>query len=250
MDDEWIRTFYRTLDRGHDVSPRNMAVKELAHHTVEVDMLHPVLRCPARKLNYRFMAAEALWILEGSDKLEELTRYNPNMAAFSDDGVTLSGAYGPRIVPQVTYVVAKLREDRDTRQAALTIWEPNPAPSKDIPCTVAMDFKIREDRLNLHVFMRSSDIWLGLPYDVFSFSCVAYLVCSILGGVEPGTLYLTAASSHLYERHWGEDIGDSPETTCLPVPAAYWGLAPSNLKSSLRILRDSKKGDVSRWWER
>jgi thymidylate synthase len=196
------------------------------------------------------MAAEALWILDGSDQLSELVRYNPNMAAFSDDGVTLAGAYGPRIMPQIPYVVSKLREDRDTRQAALTIWTPSPAPSKDIPCTVAMDFKVRDGKLNLHVFMRSSDIWLGLPYDVFSFSCVAYLVCSILGDVTPGTLYLTAASSHLYERHWGEKIGDPPETECLSVPETYWSRGPSNLKASLKILRDSRKGDVARWWER
>lgn len=250
MDFAWYSVMNRVRLSGHEVSPRGQNVLELNHYTSVIDMRYPVLRDPLRKLNYRFMAAEALWIIEGSDKLEDLIRYNPNMAAFSDDGVTLSGAYGPRIRDQIWYVVSKLTEDRDTRQATLSIWRPNPSSSKDIPCTVAIDFKIRDDKLNLHVFMRSSDIWLGLPYDVFSFSCVAYLVCSILSGVSPGTLYLTAASSHLYEEHWDVMINEPPEELCLPVPEPYWALRPSNLIASLKILRDSSKGDVIRWWER
>lgn len=250
MDEAWRATFYDAVGTGRVVAPRGARVRELEHRSVAVDMLYPVLRCPARRLNYRFMAAEALWILEGSDGLEDLVRYNPNMAKFSDDGVTLTGAYGPRIAGQIAYVVRKLREDRDTRQATLTVWTPNPAPSKDIPCTVAIDFKVRGDRLNAHVFMRSSDVWLGLPYDAFSFSCVAYMICSVLGDVTPGTLYLTASSSHLYEEHWDRVIGDPPEAECLPTPRPYWGLGPSNLRASLRVLRDARRGDAARWWER
>lgn len=255
IDREWRRTVGMIRACGNETSPRGMRVKELDHNTVAVNTLYSVLRCPARHLNYRFMAAEALWILEGSDRLADLTKYNPNMAAFSDDGLTLAGAYGPRVMPQMPYVISKLREDRDTRQATLTIWEPRPAPSKDIPCTVAMDFKIRRDRLDLHVFMRSSDAWLGLPYDVFSFSCVAFMACATYNSAAavpatPGTLYLTMASSHLYEANWGADIGEPPDGWGLPVPEPYHAQRPSNLLASLRVLRDSRKGDVARWWER
>jgi len=169
-----------------------------------------VVTCPARKLNYRFMAAEALWISAGRNDLGGLTDVNPNMARFSDDGRTLAGAYGPRIRPQVPYVVASLIKDRDTRQAALTIWTPNPEPSKDTPCTVAMVFSIRENRLYQHVFMRSSDAWLGIPYDVFSFTLLAYEVACrynqhklLIGGspVGLGHMTITCTSSHLYSEN-------------------------------------------------
>jgi thymidylate synthase len=56
--------------------------------------------------------------------------------------------------------------------------------------------------------MRSSDAWLGWPYDVFNFSMVAWALClqlhemgvkDVLGGtIKPGTLFLTAGSQHLY----------------------------------------------------
>ena len=55
--------------------------------------------------------------------------------------------------------------------------------------------------------MRSNDIWLGTPYDIFSFSMITHYIVaeynrSVNEDLIPGTLYLNAASLHLYERHW------------------------------------------------
>lgn len=221
----WLRALERVLDVGLPVTPRGKQTVELPQHTTIVDMHYPLVRCPARKLSVRFAAAEALWILAGDNRVEPLAKHAPMMREFSDDGVTLAGAYGPRIVEQLEYVIDKLIEDRDTRQAVMTIWKPCPPRSKDIPCTVALDFKIRNGRLNCHVFMRSSDIWLGLPYDTFSFSMITtYIACRYNGiilpplePVDPGTLYLTAASSHLYATNY-----DGAET-CLGENVAPLG---------------------------
>lgn len=202
----WLATLETVLASGLHAAPRGKPTVELRQNTAVIDMAHPLVRCPLRKLSVRFACAEALWILDGDNRVEPLAKYAPAMREFSDDGVTLAGAYGPRIVEQLNYVIATLQKDRDTRQAVLTIWKPCPAPSKDIPCTVAMAFAIREEQLNCHVFMRSSDIWLGMPYDTFSFSMVAtYIAClynmGLHAGAAPvrlGALYLTAASAHLY----------------------------------------------------
>ena len=207
-DQAWLGLLRTLLIEGQIIAPRGMRTLEVLHHvSLTVDLNHPVVTHPLRKLNYRFMAAEALWIQAGRNDLETLTRVNPKMANYSDDGVTLAGAYGPRIRPQVSYVVQALVRDRDTRQAALTIWTPSPEPSKDLPCTVAMTFSIREHRLYQHVFMRSSDAWLGVPYDVFSFSLLGIEVACLYNLVtkEPiglGHLTVTMTSSHLYEEHW------------------------------------------------
>jgi len=217
------------LREGSEVAPRGQRTVEVLHHvSLAVDLNHPVITNPARRLNYRFMAAEALWMIEGRNDLEPLTRFNKRMAEFSDDGLTLAGAYGPRLKPQLPYVVRCLVHDRDTRQAALTIWTPSPAPSKDIPCTVAMVFSIRKDRLYQQVFMRSSDAWLGIPYDIFSFAMVAAHVACLHNQVVPvaervglGHLTLTATSSHLYERDWPRALETvHAEATACPVVSA------------------------------
>lgn len=207
-DEAWRDLLRVLLTDGRPVAPRGQSTVEVLHHvSLTVDLNHPVITQPARKLNYRFMAAEALWIAQGRQDLEFLTEVNPRMADFSDDGKTLAGAYGPRIRPQVPYVVQCLLRDRDTRQAAMTIWTPTPAPSRDIPCTVAMVFSIRDNRLYQHAFMRSSDAWLGIPYDVFSFAMLGIEVACLHNQKSPqpiglGHLTITCTSSHLYEQHY------------------------------------------------
>lgn len=259
MDRAWFETYLETRACGRLIAPRKgRATMELDHRTIAVDMLHPILRNPVRKVNYRFMATEASWILSGSDRLDEFGEHAAKMAPFSDNGETLYGAYGPRIIHQFDATVRKLLLDRSTRQATLTTWIPNHLPSKDVPCTVAMDFKIRDDKLNVHVFMRSSDIWLGLPYDVFSFTCVGLLIREVYNAwlpfqkvapgeaIAPGILYLTAASSHLYEDNWDAQVLAYPPAG-LPLPVAE--IDQMGVRKWLSVLKRTSKGDPLRWWE-
>lgn len=207
--DAWLRRLQEVLAEGTEAAPRGKKTLEILHVTTRVALNRPVVLVPDRRLNYSFMAAEALWVAAGSDRLADLLPWNQRMAEFSDDGETLAGAYGPKVVAQFDYVATTLLRDPTSRQAVLSLWERNPSPSKDIPCTLALQFMIRDGRLDAHVFMRSSDVWLGLPYDLFTFAMVAVkLACRLnMTGqfnndvVRLGDLYLTAASSHLYAEH-------------------------------------------------
>src|SRR5688500_457046 len=165
--------------RSQLVGPRGMATIERQAVMTTVNMSLPVVTVPSRKLSYKFMAAEAFWILTGDNRVETIEPYCKEIAKFSDDGEVFAGAYGPRIVEQLPFVLRYLKEDTDTRQAVLTDWKEAPPDSKDTPCTVAMVFQLRKGELDLHVFMRSSDVWLGLPYDIFNFSMVAWFVCGL-----------------------------------------------------------------------
>ena len=201
---QWLSCLGQLLQHGERIAPRGRNTLEQLHATLCVALEDSLVTIAERGINYKFAAAEALWIINGDDSVEALTKYNSRMREFSDDGVTLAGAYGPRLVPQFGYVVDTLLADRNTRQAVASIWTPNPLPSKDIPCTIALTFMVRDNRFHCHAFMRSSDVWLGVPYDLFSFSQVAlYLLAMYNAAAQmsaaPGQLWLTAASSHMYE---------------------------------------------------
>ncbi len=262
----WMSLISHVLARGRKVNPRGTPTLELPQHTINVDMRRCVLTIPERKLNYKFMAREAFWILTGDDKVENISPWNSNIAKFSDDGVRFFGAYGPKVVAQLDYVVGKLVEDPDTRQAGLTIWRENPPATKDVPCTVAIFFAIREGMLEVNVFMRSNDVWLGTPYDVFNFSMLGHLVCSRLNApfitqsntlrkpIVPGVLRLTAASSHLYmtnERDVTNIIVDHATKVPVtqPTPEAFYLSPPSHLLDILEHLSVSDKSDPARWWK-
>lgn len=254
MTQAWQAQLKLILSQGEPIAPRGRKTLELPQATVSFDMRHPVVTVSARKLHVPFLGGEAYWILSGDDTVAGIERYNRHIANFSDDGQTFFGAYGPKIVAQLPYVVEKLREDPMSRQAGLTLWRESPPKTKDVPCTIAMFFNIRQGRLNAHIFMRSSDAWLGLPYDAFNFTMVA---CEVLWRLNqdrlldltPGTQHLTAASSHLYREHWADALTSSSESVpgSRELPPVYSrGAGP--LLTFLDDLRRSKKGDAVRWF--
>jgi len=187
--------------------PRGQKTMEVIGTQVHVDMNRPVLTVHGRELGYKFMAAEAWWILSGRDDVESIKPYSKDIANFSDDAKTFFGAYGPRIREQLDHCVNSLKNDPASRQAVLTIWRPNPPKTKDTPCTITMQFIIRDNRLHCLTTMRSSDIWLGLPYDVFNFTMVASMVMlelrllSQFAHLSLGALIVTMGSSHMYDRN-------------------------------------------------
>ena len=93
-----------------------------------------------------------------------------------------------------------LKNNPNSRQAVIHIKEPRDLvnrPSKDVNCTIAMQFLLRDNKLDLIVTMRSNDIWLGLPYDVFNFTCMQIQMAMELG-VNIGVYYHNAGSLHMY----------------------------------------------------
>lgn len=206
----WINTLRHLVQDGKLAEPRNKKCRELLGWQTVVDMNMPVMSIAARKLSYKFMAAEAAWILSGDNRVSTIKKHAPRITEFSDDGLTFHGAYGPKVIDQIPYVAHALSQDRESRQAVINIWRERPVPTKDVPCTVSLQFMIRDNRLHCFDTMRSSDIWLGWPYDVFNMSMISRYILLYLKNIdldayesttELGNLYLTAGSMHLYEEN-------------------------------------------------
>lgn len=255
---EWIRLLNDLLTRQwREVTPRGMATREMLNKTTVTEMWTPVITVPQRKLGYRFMCAEAAWILSGDNRLETILPYARAIEQFSDDGLFFHGAYGPPIVDQLSYVTDALVRDRDTRQAVLTIWRKRPVSTKDVPCTISMQFLIRDSELHCITNMRSSDAWLGWPYDQFNFSCVAALVGALYmrrtdDPIKLGYLHINMGSSHLYERNYedADDVVRSEKTEPLfrvgVLSPGDWAHDPFSLVRHLWEVADAGKSERTR----
>ena len=100
---------------------------------------------------------------------------------------------------QIDYIVDLLKNNKDTRQAAISIYDAkeHDCYSKDTPCTYAVQFTILHDRLNMCVVMRSNDLWYGFCNDQYCFSKLQEMI-SLELGIETGTYYHFAHNMHLY----------------------------------------------------
>ena len=100
---------------------------------------------------------------------------------------------------QIDYIVDLLKINKDTRQAAISIYDAkeHDCYSKDTPCTYAVQFTILHNRLNMCVVMRSNDLWYGFCNDQYCFSKLQEMI-SLELGIETGTYYHFAHNMHLY----------------------------------------------------
>lgn len=203
INNEWLKAVKWVMDYGIISKPRGKKIREILGLQTKVDMSDPILSIPERGLGYKFMAAEAAWILSGDNRVSTIAPFSKAISQFSDDGITYHGAYGPKIRDQLHYAADNLAKDPDSRQAVINIWRENPGNSRDIPCTLSVQFLIRNEELHVIDTMRSSDLWLGWPYDIFNFSMLArYLILYADLDVNLGKIYLNAGSAHIYKPQW------------------------------------------------
>lgn len=211
----WADTYDKLAEALIDasqVSPRGKATKELTG--VSFTLENPRSRLafhPLRKYNLLFAVAEAISLFSPSKELQPLMQFNKRLREFSDDGRTLYGAYGPRVIQALRPAINKIKVDSDTRQAVITINERSDLKvrTKDFPCTIAIQFLLRQGKLEQHVYMRSNDLYWGTWYDVFNFTNLQEVVANELD-VDMGQYRHTTTSMHVYEPHfhWLEALRD------------------------------------------
>ena len=183
--------------------------------TVITDPTRGIIQSDIRKMPMRYAVGELMWYLSGNPSLSAIQNYTSAWDRMSDDGQHVNSNYGWCIhhkynFDQWEYVKKLFFKDPNTRQAVLHIKTADSKPSKDVNCTVCIQFLLREGKLHATVYMRSNDIWTGFPYDVFAFTALQCKMAMELG-VGIGTYTHIAGSLHLYERNGmdGENTNQS-----------------------------------------
>ena len=158
-----------------------------------------------RKFRQDYAFAEWEWYLSGDrniKKLGELYGKVPEIwKHMADEHGNVNSNYGWQWnrMYQLDYVIDKLKSDKDTRQATISIYDgkEHPLYYRDTPCTYAIQFTIVNDRLNMCITMRSNDLWFGFCNDQYCFSKLQKMVSDELN-IEPGVYYHFAHNMHLY----------------------------------------------------
>ena len=215
----WYNLYIGLNKFGDESSPRGQKVRE----TLECDIkiLHPednLVYSKARCLSPYYIAGEYYWYKSGSNKVKDIYNHSKfwdkiqNEDENGNPNGTVNSGYGYYIfrkdengVSNFDKIIKSLSEDNDTRQAVLQIPITRNIGKKDTPCTSSVQFILRHGKLNCTVYMRSNDIWLGFPYDVFNFTMWQLEIAKALG-VEVGWYRHVVGSLHVYERHFMESL--------------------------------------------
>ena len=158
-----------------------------------------------RKWNPVYAEAEWQWYLSGDRniaKLAELYGKVPEIwkrMAFPNGNVNSNYGWQWRRNDQIDYVVNLLKNEPETRQATISIYDgkEHDTFAFDTPCTYAVQFTIVNNKLDMCVTMRSNDLWYGFCNDQYCFSKMQEMVSNELN-IEPGVYYHFAHNMHLY----------------------------------------------------
>jgi thymidylate synthase len=203
IDDLMHMVLRRTIDEGLRIQPRKGAAREIVGAVLELqDPRSRVSRSQTRSALFSALG-ELVWYLGGRDNVAQIAHYIRMYERFGVDG-RVEGGYGPRLFGpngQIPGLIQNLKGHPDSRQAVVQLFAASDLNNeKDVPCTCTLQFLLRGGALNLVVHMRSNDVFLGLPHDIFCFTMIQELVARSVGA-ELGRYIHMVGSLHIYEEH-------------------------------------------------
>lgn len=168
---------------------------------------HIVSYDPTRNNNPFFSFIESLWMLAGRADVATPAFYVANIASYSDDGLTLNGAYGQRWrghfgYDQIPVIVEELKSNPVSRRCVLSMWDGRSdlqnQKSKDLPCNLQVLFDAGLGALDMTVTNRSNDmIWGAYGANVVHFAFLQEYIAALVG-IPVGTYYQMSNNLHIY----------------------------------------------------
>lgn len=232
IDDALLRLYPELLSCDQFVTASRGRNAELLGVLIEIE--NPRARLSRSETRGKFYSSlgEFLWYLTRDNRLDFIEPYISRYRDESEDhGVTVYGGYGPRLFrqrgcDQVKNIISLLQKRPTSRKAVIQLFNAEDINSKhnEIPCTTALQFAVRGDRVHLMTTMRSNDAYLGLPHDVFCFTMLQEIVARSLNR-DVGKYRHFVGSMHLYDvdRERAQDLVDEGFQSRVDMPPMPYG---------------------------
>lgn len=209
--DVFLMVYDDLLNMGKISSPRGQKIVELEDYMFTLQPYDRFTSFRARKLSLKYIKAELLWYMRGDPYDTMITEHAQIWTDIQQSDGRFFSNYGQYIFGEqngAKFVVDELIMDRDSRRAIIPLLNKEHIfhNNKDVVCTYSLSFRIREDKLNMSVNMRSNDAVWGMTNDVACFSFIHEIIFNLLKGhipdIQLGTYTHKVDSLHVYERHF------------------------------------------------
>jgi thymidylate synthase len=194
-----------------------------------------------KKLHFKSIIHELLWFLRGDTNIRYL---QDNGVRIWDEWATEDGELGPvygaqwrnwvapdgRHIDQIAQLLTDLRERPDSRRHIVSAWNPALLPDETRsprenaamglqalpPCHTMFQFHVADGRLSCQLYQRSADVFLGVPFNIASYSLLTLMIAQVVG-LEPGDFVHTFGDVHIYMNHL-EQVNTQLSREPLPLP--------------------------------
>lgn len=218
----YLDTLKEILEEGTDREGRNGITRGLFTKQMRFKMSDGFPAVTTKKLAFRSVAAELFWFMNGNSDNNELTRLGCNIwtananadywkpkAKYEGD---LGRVYGVQWrdwtnskgekTDQLRDVIERIKKDPNDRRLIVSAWNPGEIDQMALPpCHMIFQFYVANGKLSLHMFQRSCDMFLGVPFNIASYALMLHLVAQMTD-LEADELILTLGDAHIYEEHF------------------------------------------------
>ena len=234
-------TFMRTVfEKGADKSDRTgVGTRSLFGYQMRFDLKESFPLITTKKLHLRSIIYELLWFLSGSSNIKYL---HDNKVTIWDEWADENGDLGPvygvqwrswptadgRHIDQISNVIGQIKTNPDSRRLIICSWNVGLIDKMALPpCHCLFQFYVNEGRLSCQLYQRSCDIFLGVPFNIASYSLLTCMVaqqCNLL----PGEFIWTGGDCHIYKNHF-EQVALQLSRTPRPYPKLVIARKPASI---------------------
>ncbi len=165
-----------------------------------------------KRVHFRSVAYELLWFLRGDGNVSWLRDHGVSIwDEWADADGDLGPVYGVQWrswpkpdgghVDQISEVLATLRSNPDSRRMIVSAWNVGAIPEMALPpCHAMFQFYVADGRLSCHLYQRSADLFLGVPFNIASYALLTHMIAAQVG-LRVGEFVWTGGDCHIYDNH-------------------------------------------------
>lgn len=181
-----------------------------------------------KKLHTRSIIYELLWFLRGDTNIAYLHEHNVTIwDEWADENGSLGRIYGAQWrdwrkpdggkVDQISSLVSEIRKNPDSRRLVVSAWNPGELDQMRLaPCHALFQFYVCDGELSCHLYQRSADLFLGVPFNIASYSLLTLMIAQVTG-LRPGEFVHSFGDLHIYSNHM-EQVREQLSRTPRPLP--------------------------------
>ena len=165
-----------------------------------------------KKLHLKSIIHELLWFISGDTNIRYLKENGVRIwDAWADKDGNLGPVYGyqwrswpageGKKIDQLLNVVSSIKKSPDSRRHIVSAWNAGELDKMALPpCHILFQFYVADGRLSCQLYQRSADIFIGVPFNIASYSLLTLLVAQVTG-LRPGDFVHTLGDAHIYLNH-------------------------------------------------
>ena len=209
----YLALMAQIIDQGVDQMDRTgTGTRSLFGAQMRFDLAQGFPLLTTKKLHLRSIIVELLWFLNGDTNVRWL---QDRKVKIWDEWADANGDLGPvygkqwrdweapdgRHIDQIAGLIDLIKRDPGSRRQIVTAWNPGELGRMALaPCHCLFQTQVAGGRLNLQLYQRSADFFLGVPFNIASYALLTHMLARECG-LEPGIFVWTGGDVHLYANH-------------------------------------------------